>query len=233
MRGTGTTRRTLHLLLSAQSAIVVVVSVNRLSSLTTGYVAPNEFLRWVDLNNMVLGLASVLVYHGLAKHLQAAGRHGLPQRLLDVVFIVGAYLYATSLGNHEITNYLHARFCVGDPGALCRIVVVHDDEVSHLLFFAGFIILNVVVMLSQALSPDSRPPTVADDVLVVVNALVIAAGVAANLAFEEIGIDLFVVAIVAVLAVVLLWRAPRQPVLRYYAIAFAGGWIASVVLIAL
>jgi len=48
-----------HVLLAVQSLVVVLVSINRLSTLTTGYVAPNEFLRWVDFNNMiVLGLAA-------------------------------------------------------------------------------------------------------------------------------------------------------------------------------
>ncbi|TDC40666.1 hypothetical protein E1211_00730 [Micromonospora sp. 15K316] len=39
-------RRTLHILLSLQSLSIVLVSVNRLSDLTLGFVAPNEFLRW-------------------------------------------------------------------------------------------------------------------------------------------------------------------------------------------
>ncbi len=46
----------LHVLLTVQSLLIVLVSINRLSALTTGYVAANQFLRWVDLNNMVLGL---------------------------------------------------------------------------------------------------------------------------------------------------------------------------------
>jgi hypothetical protein len=38
---------------------VVLVSLNRLGSWADGYVAPNQFLRWVDLNNMVLALVSL------------------------------------------------------------------------------------------------------------------------------------------------------------------------------
>src|SRR5688500_18214943 len=50
----------LHWLLTAQSALVVLLSINRLSSLTLGYALPNEGLRWVDFNNMlVLPLAGV------------------------------------------------------------------------------------------------------------------------------------------------------------------------------
>jgi hypothetical protein len=39
-----------HLLLGIQSLVIVLLSINRLSSLALGYVAGNEFLRWMDLN---------------------------------------------------------------------------------------------------------------------------------------------------------------------------------------
>src|SRR4051812_37614630 len=54
-------------------------------------------------------------------------------------------------GSHEVTNYLHVRFCPDTASDLCRIVAYNDDQFSHLLF--------------------------------------VAAGVVANLAFEEIGLD--------------------------------------------
>ncbi|MEW5960027.1 MAG: hypothetical protein AB1801_20080, partial [Chloroflexota bacterium] len=44
----------IHVLLAIQSIVVILVSINRLSLLTTGYVASNEFLRWVDINNMLV-----------------------------------------------------------------------------------------------------------------------------------------------------------------------------------
>jgi hypothetical protein len=94
----------------------------------------------------------------------------------------------------------------------------------------GFIVLNVVVMLTQAISPDPDRPRRGDAALVVVNALFVAAGVVANLAFEEIGLDLYVVAAVAVFAVVLLWRQPRQLILRYYAVAFVLGLVVTAVI---
>ena len=217
----------LHVLLSVQSLLIVLVSINRLSALTTGYVAANQFLRWVDLNNMVLRLFAVLVYHLLVRYLER--RSGSARDALGVVFVIGAYLYAASYGSHEVTNYLHVRFCPDTASDLCRIVAFNDDQFSHLLFFAGFIVLNVVVMLTQALSPDPGRSSRGDNVLIVVNALFVAAGVVANLAFEEIGLDLYVVAAVAVFALVLLWRQPRQLILRYYTVAFVLGLVVTVV----
>ena len=215
----------LHVLLGVQSLLIVLVSVNRLTTVTTGYVASNQFLRWVDLNNMVLGLLAVVVYHLLVGYLRrrspTASRSA--RAALGVAFVVGAYLYAAGYGSHEVTNYLHVRFCPDTSGDLCRIIAYNDDGFSHLLFFAGFIVLNVVVMLTQAVSPDHRRPGLVDNVGVLVNALFVAAGVVANLGFEPIGLDLYVVAVVAVFAVVLLWRQPRQLIHRYYAAAFVLG----------
>src|SRR6185503_548658 len=58
----------IHLLLAVQSLVVVLVSINRLGSWTLGYVASNEFLRWVDLHNMLtLPLVSIVAFYLLKK----------------------------------------------------------------------------------------------------------------------------------------------------------------------
>lgn len=211
-------------LLAAQSALIVLVSVNRLSPFTKGYVAANQFLRWVEVINLLLSLAGVIVTYLLLRAIRPAGH-----RALDLTFVAGIWLYAAGYGDHETTNYLHGRFCPATPAAtdMCRIIAYHDDTFSHLLFFAGFIVLAVVVMAAQATAPDPRPLTVADHVSVVVNGLLVAAGVVANLAFEPIGLDLYVVAVVAVAAVVLLERQREQVVLRVYALAFVAGLIVT------
>jgi hypothetical protein len=217
----------LHLLLASQSVIVVLLSINRLSSATTGFVVENEFLRWVDLNNLILGLASLVTAYLLIRHLEydSPRRHGSAHRVLGLAFFVGAVLYAASYGDHEVTNYLNTRFCgtVDAAGAPCEIIAFHDNEFSHYLFFVGFTVINISIMLTQVVFPDDRPSTLADNALVALNALFVAAGIVANLGFEEIGLDLYVVAAVATLATVLLVRNRRQLILRYYAIAYVVG----------
>jgi len=44
----------IHTLLGIQSLVAILVSINRLGTWTLGYVLPNEFLRWVDFNNMLV-----------------------------------------------------------------------------------------------------------------------------------------------------------------------------------
>jgi hypothetical protein len=219
---------TLNRLLSAQSALIVLLSVNRLSPLTKGFVAGNQFLRWVDLLNLVLSLAGLLLTHRLLRAVRPT-----PSRALDLTFVVGAWLYAAGYGDHETTNYLHERFCPDTTGDLCRIVAYHDDTFSHLLFFAGFILLAVVIMAAQATSPDPRPLGRADNISAVGNGLLVAAGIVANLAFEPLGLDLYVVAVVAVIDVVLLLRHRGQLVLRYYAVAFVTGLLVTAAIKAL
>jgi hypothetical protein len=137
-------------LLGVQSLIAILVSINRLGSWTLGYVLPNEFLRWVDFNNMlVLPLISVVAFYVLKKTIEydSPQRDGKNHIASNLVFIVGLYLLAASYGDHEVTNYLHTRFCQTDTASdLCRIVIFNDDEFSHWVFFIGFVMINAAVL---------------------------------------------------------------------------------------
>jgi hypothetical protein len=52
-------------------------------------------------------------------------------------------------------------------------------------------------------------------------------GVMANLGFEEIGLDLYVVALLAFVATFLLWRSGKQPMFIYYTTAYWLGLLGS------
>jgi hypothetical protein len=223
----------LHAWLTVQTVVVMLVSLNRLGSWTLGYVHPNAFLRWVDFNNMLpLPLASVIsfymVKHWLERSDPADG--GRKRMLLNLAFITGLYLLGAGYGDHEVTNYLHGRFCTPDPGSdLCRILIFNDDEFSHWVFFAGFVLMNAALMLLQVVFPYAGVLTRRDKWLLALNALFIGAGIFANLAFEVIELDLYVVALLAALSLVLLWRRGRQPLLLYYGVAYNFGLVATAV----
>ncbi|HJR82274.1 MAG TPA: hypothetical protein VJ821_19530 [Anaerolineales bacterium] len=223
--------RRIHFLLAVQSVVAILVSINRLGTWTLGYVLPNEFLRWVDFNNMlVLPLISLVAFYLLKKTIEydSPAREARAHTTWNVVFIIGLYLLGASYGDHEVTNYLHQRFCLDDPTSdLCRIVVFNDDEFSHWVFFTGFVMVNAALLLIQNLFPYKEQITRADIGLLSFNALFLGAGILANLGFEEIGLDLYVVALLAVLSAYLLWRRGRQPMFIYYTVAFWLGLIAS------
>ena len=229
-----TDRRRIHLLLAVNSLLIVAVSVNRLSSLTLAFVAPNQFLRWTDLLNLVLGFGAVLVTYLLLRAVHS-GRN----RWLGLAFVCGSYLYAVGYGDHEVTNYLHGRFCPDTTSDLCRIIAFNDDHFSHLLFFGGFLALAAVVMAAQAIYPDPRSPSALDTLSAVVNGVFVAAGVVVAaeqpdadgqlpLTFDVTEAKRHVVGVTAALAVILLTRNPQQILLRYYAVAFVPGLIAAV-----
>jgi hypothetical protein len=225
--------RTIHLLLSLQTLIIILGSLNRLGSWTLGYVAPNEFLRWVDLLNMLpIPMLTIAVSGVLFFVLAYDNGHHYDRwhKGLGLLFLLAVYVFGASYGNHEVTNYLNSRFCIETPlpdgEDLCRIVIYNDDEFSHYLFFAAFVAINTILMGMQVLFPHTRLEgsgsllSRRDIALLVFNGLFIALGVMANLAFEEIGLDLVVIVLLALIAVGLLWRYGRQPLLIYYTVAY-------------
>jgi len=223
----------IHTLLGVQSLVAIFVSINRLGTWTLGYVLPNEFLRWVDFNNMlVLSLISVVASYLLKKTLEydSPQGEGKAHMAWNLIFIVGLYLLAASYGDHEVTNYLHQRFCAADTTSdLCRIIIFNDDEFSHWVFFTGFVMVNAAILFIQNLFPHRESLTRSDYVLLALNALFLGAGVLANLGFEEIGLDLYVVAFLASISAYLLWRRGRQPMFVYYTIAYWLGLLGSLV----
>lgn len=216
----------IHLLLTIQTVIILLLSVNRLSSFTLGYVATNEFLRWVDFHNMLtLPLVSLVTFYYLKETLadEPTTRNGVAYQVVGLLFALGLYLFGAGYGSHEVTNYLHVRFCDQDATSnLCRIVIFNDDEFSHWVWFAGFVLINLVLLLTQARFPYRGRWQQRDTWLLIGNGLFVALGIFANLAFEEIGLDLYIVALLALLAVGAWQRYGRQPLFLYYA---TGYWI--------
>jgi hypothetical protein len=225
----------IHWLLTVQTVVIILLSVNRLSSLTLGYVAPNEFLRWVDLHNMLtLPLISLIAFYLLKRHLEAMQAPAAAQRHvgLGMAFAIGVYLFGAGYGAHEVTNYLHVRFCsetatAGAAGNLCPIVIFNDDDFSHWVWFAGFVLINASLLLLQAAVGQNGQLRTPDVALLMLNGLVVGMGIFANLAFEVIGLDLYVVALLAGLSVFLLWRLGRRPLFIYYATAYGLGLVAT------
>jgi len=111
----------------------------------------------------------------------------------------------------------------------CRIIIFNDDEFSHWVFFTGFVMINAAILFLQNLFPHREKITNSDFALLALNALFLGAGVFANLGFEEIGVDLYVVALLALISVYLLWRRGRQPLFIYYTIAYWLGLAGSIV----
>ena len=222
----------IHILLGIQSIIGILVSLNRLGPWTLGYVLSNQFLRWVDLNNILLSLASLVALYLLKKTIEydSPTREGGTHLAWNLVFIVGVFITAASYGDHELTNYLHQRFCSTETTSdLCRIIIFNDDEFSHWVFFTGFVMVNTAILFLQNIFPYREKISSSDIALLALNALFLGAAILANLGFEEIGLDLDVVTLLALISTYLLWRHGRQPMFIYYTIAYWLGLMTSLI----
>jgi len=222
----------IHILLGIQSIIGILVSLNRLGPWTLGYVLSNQFLRWVDLNNILLSLASLVALYLLKKTIEydSPAREGGTHLAWNLVFIVGVFITAASYGDHELTNYLHQRFCSTETTSdLCRIIIFNDDEFSHWVFFTGFVMVNTAILFLQNIFPYREKISSSDIALLALNALFLGAAILANLGFEEIGLDLYVVTLLALISTYLLWRRGRQPMFIYYTIAYWLGLMTSLI----
>lgn len=223
----------IHLWLTLQSVVVILLSINRLGNWTTDYVAANQFLRWVDFHNMLtLPLITIVVLQLLKQHLETVNVTGSPSshRWANMLFVIGLYLFGAGYGAHEVTNYLHIRFCSDDTTSdLCRILIFNDDAFSHWIWFAGFTMINATLLWIQAIFLSPAQMRAGDRTAIIANSFFIALGIFANLAFEEIGLDLYIVALLAILAVGLLWRKGEQPLFLYHAAAYGLGLTATAI----
>lgn len=229
--------RKVHLLLTGLSVVIVALSLNRLTGATAGTIAPHDFLRWLDLNAMLpIPIASIVLYYLLKKDVELAGAAPPSRWLLtvNVVFVVGVFLYGASSGDHETTNYLNHRFCTDDEVSrdLCAVVDYHDDTFSHLLYYLGVIAFTLSLVVIEWRYPRRADVARPDVALVLANAAFVAVGIFANLAFEEARIDLVAFAVVAAVSNVLLWLTGRRwrqlPVTLYVSSSFGAGLLAAV-----
>src|SRR5690606_15578217 len=100
-----------HFLLFALSGIMFLLSINRLTSFTSGYVISNEFLRWSDFNALIIiSLITVFIFYLLIRNI-VSGPIIKSVWWINILLLTGVYLFGAGTGVHEVTNYLNSRFC--------------------------------------------------------------------------------------------------------------------------
>ncbi len=225
----------IHLLLTGLSVTILLLSLNRLTSFTLSYLRPYDFLRWLDFNAMIpIPLLSILLYYLLLRNViyESAFTKTKLFVFLYLLFITGVYLFGVSSGNHEVTNYLNTRFCergtIDSP--LCNIISYNDDEFSHVIYYLGFVFMNVVLVLMEYNMPRRKGMAKKDYIFVSANALFIGLGIFANLAFEEIGIDLYFFGFLMALSLYLLFAkrtVSKLPLTFYFAVSYTIGVVGT------
>ena len=153
-----------HWLLTGLSVTILLLSVNRLTSLTLSYLQPNGFLRWLDFNAMIpIPLLSILLYYFLLRDTvrESVFKKKTLYTFLFALFITGVYLFGASSGTHEVTNYLNARFCHAGSvkSTICNIISYNDDEFSHVIYYLGFVLMNLVLLFMEYNIPRQKGMT--------------------------------------------------------------------------
>ena len=224
-----------HLLLTGLSLVILLLSLNR--SFTLSYLQPFDFLRWLDFNAMIpIPLLSIILYYFLLKDTvrDSVFKKTALYSFLFVMFITSVYLFGVSSGDHEVTNYLNTRFC--DRGeiksTLCNIISYNDDEFSHYVYYLGFVLMNLVLIFMEYNVPRQKAMTRKDYIFVSLNALFIGLGVYANLAFEEIGIDLYVFGFLMLVSLYILFIkkiVSKLPLTYYFAFSYTVGVVGTTI----
>lgn len=222
----------IHLILSGLSLSIIILSINRLTPYTQAYLQPFEYLRYMDMFAMLpIPLFSVLLFWLLRNEI--LNNHTVKKTaiftFLNLLLISGIYFFAAGSGDHEVTNYLNYRFCdageISNP--ICNIISFNDDVFSHYIYYAGFVLLNIPLMAFESMMPRKKSASKKDILLISLNALFIALGIFANLAFEEAVIDLVVFFSVMALSLYILYRkkfaVKNLPVTFYFAVSYVVG----------
>ena len=228
----------IHIILTGLSLTIILLSINRLTSLTQGYLQPFEFLRLLDFNAMLpIPLLSVLLYYLLRREIiyESPFYKRKLYLICALLFVCGIYFFGAGSGDHEVTNYLNFRFCEGGElnSTLCNIIDYNDNKFSHYVYYLGFVLLNVSLMLLEHFYPRKTRVLNKDLILIALNSVFIALGIFANLAFEEAFIDLIVFSSVMVLSIYLLLFTKRRkrelPITFYFAASYTLGIISTLI----
>lgn len=226
-----------HLILTGLSLTILLLSLNRLTPWTSGYLQPFEFLRLLDFNAMIpIPLLSVLLYYLLRREVMYDSPFKKTQMfvMLSLLFVTGVYLFGAGSGDHEVTNYLNARFCERGTTSslLCDIIIYNDDIFSHYVYYAGFILLNLSLIGLEYFLPRKEKVKKKDLILISLNSLFIALGIFANLAFEPAGIDLIFFGSLMILTIYLLFFGKHKyyqlPVIFYFGVSYTAGVISTI-----
>jgi hypothetical protein len=221
----------MNALFTAASLAVVLVSVERFSFTTGVFLGPSRFLRLHELVQMTVIIPVTLVVLALMLH-EVSRRFAALTLAPFLLFVLGAYSYATGNGVHELGSFTLQTHCdFAEPtGELCVGLYINDFYTGNAMFFAGALLMNVAILVLERRSPTApyRPAALA---VLAVNALVFALAVLAYAAFDRVLVGLVYSVVMAVVALGFLAavrdRFRQFPFTTYTALTYTVGTVAS------
>jgi hypothetical protein len=227
----------LILLFTLTSMSVILVTLERFSFTTRIILQPYGFLRLHEVFQMLIVIpVTVVIPYFLLKTVSAdfsllKSRRGT---VMGAVFILGMYLYATGNGVHELGSFLFNRYCDAKTvtADMCGGMFFNDYYFGNILYFAGGILMNVVLMSFERQRPretDAGP----NAALLAVNAVIYALAIFAYAAFDRVLVGFVYAALMTLIGLLYLFSGKRpfirQPVTTYLVLAYGLGTVASMV----
>jgi hypothetical protein len=218
-------------LFTAASLAVVLVSVERFSFTTGVYLAPSRFLRLHELVQMTVIILITAVVLALMLH-EASRRFRALTLGPFLLFVAGAYFYATGNGVHELGSFTLQTHCDFDEptGELCHGLFINDFYTGNTMFFAGALLMNLAVLVLEHRNPVDPMGRGALAVLMA-NALVFALAVLAYAAFDRVVVGLVFAVVMSVVGLGFLapvrGRYRQFPFITYTALTYVVGTVAS------
>src|SRR5947207_9109242 len=129
-------------LLTAFSAIVLLVTIERFSFTTKILLQPYNFIRLHEIiQTLILVLLSTVIYFLVLKENSKnfelmKTRKGL---ILAIIFLIGVYFYAAGEGIHEMAGFVFNTFCPVKTftSVLCHALFLNDYYSGNIVYFLG------------------------------------------------------------------------------------------------
>ncbi len=228
-----------HLYLTGLLVSLLLLSLNRLTPFTQGYLQPHEYLRWLDFNAMLPVSILYLIFFWLIKedvvaHGESDSKKANALFAINFIIVIAIYIYGASSGVHEPMNYLNHRFCSDGQihSTICDIINQNDEGIGHILYYLAAIVLSISVATIEYLYPRKNSANSRDLIYITLNGLLIALGIFANLARDTAPIPMTSFSIIAIVTLFLLslrrWNIQRLPITFYLALSYTVGVVATV-----
>ena len=163
--------------------LLVLAGYNRLTPLTGRALPGYAFIHWREMISMfVLTPLLALALWRLKERVALAG--WAERAFLALLMILGI-----SMGIHEPTNALTSGAIQPVPAWMPTILFL-DNTLSHQTFFLGFLGVSVLLVYGQVRRPRAVPETPAAMVVIGAAAVILAAVVFRQMAFEPTQVDI-------------------------------------------
>lgn len=224
-------------ILTLSSFSVLLVTAERFSFTEKIVLQPYSFFRLHEVIQMLaIILLTVLIPFFLLKEL--TGNFKLLRTdkgfWLTLLFIIGLYFYATGNGVHETAGYIFNNFCNTKhiTGLLCGGTFFNDFYFGNILYFAGGLLMNLVLLVFEQLDPESEFNR-KEYAILGINAVIYSLAIFAYAAFDRVlvglGYSLVMTAVIYGMVLIRRTKMSNLPVTVYFAVTYTLGTLASLI----